>query len=467
MHNLISHPLSQLSWAWQVDGWMILASALCGIACALVGNILVLRRLSLVGDAISHAVLPGIAAGFLLFASRSPWIALFGAAIVGVLTVWLIELVRHLSRIEESAATGVVFTALFALGIVLISRVDHADLDPSCVLYGNLETIILDTIETPLGFVPVVVLELFTLCLLNAICMLALYKWWTLSTFDPILAAAQGIPVHFMRYLLAAMVAMVCVLSFRAVGNILVVAMLIVPPATAWLLSNRLSTMISISVMVAIISSIFGHLAAIYLPHLLGFKSANSAAMVASTSGVLLTIAIILSPKSGLLWKWIEQRALSRRILAEDILALFYRHAETNNTSESTGTSDTTRSADAAWLANKTTLATATIANKLQRSSAAVVQALEDLCAKRWVTPQNSYWNLTEEGLRQAQNLVRTHRLWEHVLYQETNLSDPRLHANAESLEHFTSEELRENLSQRAGNSTRDPHGKQIPPDAS
>jgi Mn-dependent DtxR family transcriptional regulator len=189
--------------------------------------------------------------------------------------------------------------------------------------------------------------------------------------------------------------------------------------------------------------------------------------MVASTSGVLLTIAIILSPKSGLLWKWIEQRALSRRILAEDILALFYRHAETNATSESTGTTDTTRSADAAWLANKTTLATATIANKLQRSSAAVVQALEDLCAKRWVTPQNSYWNLTEEGLRQAQNLVRTHRLWEHVLYQETNLSDRRLHANAESLEHFTSEELRENLSQRAGNSTRDPHGKQIPPDAS
>ena len=94
MHNQISHPLSQLSWAWQVDGWMILASALCGIACALVGNILVLRRLSLVGDAISHAVLPGIAAGYLLFASRSPWIALIGATIVGVLTVWLIELIR-------------------------------------------------------------------------------------------------------------------------------------------------------------------------------------------------------------------------------------------------------------------------------------------------------------------------------------------------------------------------------------
>jgi manganese/zinc/iron transport system permease protein len=461
MHNQISHPLSQLSWAWQVDGWMILASALCGIACALVGNILVLRRLSLVGDAISHAVLPGIAAGFLLFASRNPWIALFGAAIVGVLTVWLIELVRQLSRIEESAATGVVFTALFALGIVLISRVDHADLDPSCVLYGNLETIILDTIETPLGSLPVVVLELSILCLLNALCMLVLYKWWTLSTFDPILAAAQGVPVQFMRYLLAAMVAMVCVLSFRAVGNILVVAMLIVPPATAWLLSNRLSTMISISLLVAILSSILGHIAAISLPHLIGFKSANSAAMVASTSGVLLAIAIVLSPKSGLLWKWIEQRALSRRILAEDILALFYRHAET------THSADASHSAEAAWPSTQTTLATSTIASKLQRSSAAVVQALEDLCAKRWVAPQNSSWNLTEDGLRQAQNLVRTHRLWEHVLNQETNLSDPRLHANAESLEHFTSEELRENLSQRAGNSTRDPHGKQIPPDAS
>jgi|694.fasta_scaffold45525_3 manganese/zinc/iron transport system permease protein len=455
MHNPIRQSFSEFSWAWQVDGWMILASILCGIACALVGNFLVLRRLSLIGDAISHAVLPGIAAGFLLFANRSPWIALVGAALVGVLTVWLIELVKHLSRIEESAAIGVVFTALFALGIVLVSQTEHVDLDPSCVLYGNLETIILQTVETPFGSIPSVVLELAAVCLFNTLAIWILSKWWILSTFDPILAAAQGIPVARMRYLLAAMVAMVCVLSFRAVGNILVVAMLIVPPATAWLLSNRISTMFLLSILTTVLSSILGHLAAITLPHLVGFKSANSAAMVATTSGILLILAIILSPKTGLLWKWFQQRSLNRRILAEDILALFYRQAESSESTETT--------------IPFPTLTTNLIATKLQRSHHSILNALQELVTKHWITSEKSTstpsgWELTDEGFRQAQEMVRTHRLWEHFLYEETKLSDPRLHANAESLEHFTSEELRESLSQRAGDSTRDPHGKEIPP---
>lgn len=455
MHNPIRQSFSEFSWAWQVDGWMILASILCGVACALVGNFLVLRRLSLIGDAISHAVLPGIAAGFLFFASRSPWVALVGAALVGVLTVWLIELVKHLSRIEESAAIGVVFTALFALGIVMVSQTEHVDLDPSCVLYGNLETIILQTVETPFGPIPSVILELAAICLFNTLAILILSKWWILSTFDPILAAAQGIPVALMRYLLAAMVAMVCVLSFRAVGNILVVAMLIVPPATAWLLANRISTMISLSLLTAVLSSILGHLAAITIPHLFGFKSANSAAMVATTSGLLLALAIVLSPKTGLLWKWFQQIALNRRILAEDILALFYRQAEAHTSSANTKPFPP--------------LTTSTIAAKLQRSNSSILKALQDLVAKRWITTGKSssnaaWWELTDEGFRQAQDMVRTHRLWEHFLHEETKLSDPRLHANAESLEHFTSEQLRESLSQRAGDSTRDPHGKEIPP---
>ncbi|MFN4904949.1 MAG: metal ABC transporter permease [Planctomycetota bacterium] len=438
-------------WAWQVDGWMIVASILCGIACALVGNFLVLRKLSLIGDALSHAVLPGIAASFLWFGSRSPWVALLGAGLIGVLSVWLIEVVRGVGRIEESAAIGVVFTALFALGIVMISRVEHVDLDPSCVLYGNLETIVLETITTPLGEIPSVVLELGCIGLFNALCTLVFWKWWTLSTFDTTLAKAQGVPVRFLSYLLASMVAMTCVVCFRAVGNILVVAMLIVPSAIAWMLTNRLQSMVFCSLLVAIASSVVGHLLAISLPHLLGFKSANSAAMVAVVSGCFLVLAIFVGPKQGLIWRWLHQRELLRRILAEDILALLYRHVEAQG-------SENLSAADQA-------LSIERISSKLQAPSQAILSALSDLAAKRWVSGQGKSWNLTQSGYQQAQVLIRTHRLWEHYLREETGISDPRLHASAESLEHYTSSQLRESLGQFTGGPTVDPHGKQIPPE--
>ena len=438
-------------WAWQVDGWMIVASILCGIACALVGNFLVLRKLSLIGDALSHAVLPGIAASFLWFGSRSPWVALLGAGLIGVLSVWLIEVVRGIGRIEESAAIGVVFTALFALGIVMISRVEHVDLDPSCVLYGNLETIVLETVTTPLGEIPSVVLELGCIGLFNALCTLVFWKWWTLSTFDTTLAKAQGVPVRFLSYLLASMVAMTCVVCFRAVGNILVVAMLIVPSAIAWMLTNRLQSMVFCSLLVAIASSVVGHLLAISLPHLLGFKSANSAAMVAVVSGCFLVLAIFVGPKQGLIWRWLHQRELLRRILAEDILALLYRHVEAQG-------SENLSAADQA-------LSIERISSKLQAPSQAILSALSDLAAKRWVSGQGKSWNLTQSGYQQAQVLIRTHRLWEHYLREETGISDPRLHASAESLEHYTSSQLRESLGQFTGGPTVDPHGKQIPPE--
>jgi manganese/zinc/iron transport system permease protein len=430
---------------------MIVASILCGIACALVGNFLVLRKLSLIGDALSHAVLPGIAASFLWFGSRSPWVALLGAGLIGVLSVWLIEVVRGLGRIEESAAIGVVFTALFALGIVMISRVEHVDLDPSCVLYGNLETIVLETITTPLGEIPSVVLELGCIGLFNALCTLVFWKWWTLSTFDTTLAKAQGVPVRFLSYLLASMVAMTCVVCFRAVGNILVVAMLIVPSAIAWMLTNRLQSMVFCSLLVAIASSVVGHLLAISLPHLLGFKSANSAAMVAVVSGCFLVLAIFVGPKQGLIWRWLHQRELLRRILAEDILALLYRHVEAQG-------SENLSAADQA-------LSIERISSKLQAPSQAILSALSDLAAKRWVSGQGKSWNLTQSGYQQAQVLIRTHRLWEHYLREETGISDPRLHASAESLEHYTSSQLRESLGQFTGGPTVDPHGKQIPPE--
>jgi Mn-dependent DtxR family transcriptional regulator len=142
---------------------------------------------------------------------------------------------------------------------------------------------------------------------------------------------------------------------------------------------------------------------------------------------------------------------LLRRILAEDILALLYRHVEAQG-------SENLSAADQA-------LSIERISSKLQAPSQAILSALSDLAAKRWVSGQGKSWNLTQSGYQQAQVLIRTHRLWEHYLREETGISDPRLHASAESLEHYTSSQLRESLGQFTGGPTVDPHGKQIPPE--
>lgn len=437
-----------MDWYWQVDGWMVLAGALCAMSCALVGNFLVLRRLSLIGDAISHAVLPGIAASFFWTGSRSAGTAILGAAIVGVVTVWLTEFIRRYGRVEESAAIGVVFTALFALGLVMVARADHVDLDPSCVLYGNLETIVLDMVSTPIGSVPRVVIELGCIFLLNSILFLLMYKEWTLSTFDASLAAAQGISPLFFHYLLAAMVAVTCIVAFRAVGNILVIAMLIVPSSIAYLCCSRLPRMILFSLLAAFAVAVLGHVAAIAVPHAFGFKSVNSAAMMSLVSGLLLVGAIFGSTKGGLLVQWLSKRRLAHRILSEDILAVLYRQNE-GATGSQPGLPQTE------------------LAQRLKSNSSKIAHALRDMVHCGYVSLANGNCSLTDEGTRYAQNLVRSHRQWEQYLSLEAGVSDPRLHVQAESFEHYTDSKMRDELDRVIGAVPTDPHGKHIPPESS
>ncbi len=443
---------SGVNWDWTVDGWIIVAGALCAVAASLLGNFLVLRRLSLMGDAISHSVLPGIAAAFLFSGTRGSVVVLIGAASMGLLTVWLTELIRKYGKVEESAAIGVVFTSLFAVGLIMMVRAgDKIDLDPSCVLYGNLETIILDTVDTPVGAVPRVVITISLVCMLNAICIAVFFKQWQVSTFDPLLSQAQGISPTLFHYVLASLVAVTCIASFEAVGNILVVAMLVVPAATAFLLCRRLETMILISMVVGSASAIAGHLMAITVPVAFGFRSVNSAAMMTVTSGLFLVLAVVASPKAGVLIRLLEQRTVARKIVGEDILALLYRQSE--------------RAIHADTVANRDALPMRDIANQLKLSLKKLTSIASNLVREGWVSMTQSSVTLTSEGHRVAQNLIRSHRLWEQYLSVEVNASDARLHAQAESLEHFTNSSLRGKLDVETGLSMLDPHGRNIPPE--
>ena len=313
MLQRIIDSLSHLSWS--LDGWIIAAAVLCAIASALLGPFLVLRRMSMMGDAISHAVLPGLAVAFIVTNSRASLPMFLGAAVVGILTALFTEWVRGYGKVDEGASMGVVFTALFALGLLLVVQAaDKVDLDPGCVLYGAIELTPLDTTRFAGREIPRVVLTLGSVCLLNLICVTAFYKELKISSFDPALATTLGINARFMHYLLMTLVAITAVASFESVGNILVVAMLIVPAAAAYMLTDRLLVMIVLTVIFGVLAAVLGHLGAIAVPAAFGYGSTNTAGMIALASGCLFVLATLLAPRHGIISKFITRTRLSRRL---------------------------------------------------------------------------------------------------------------------------------------------------------
>lgn len=242
--------------------WTVVISALAAAACSLVGCYLVLRRLSLLGDAISHAVLPGLVLAYLLTGRIGGWPAVVGALAVGVLTSLLTDVVHRTTRVPEDASMGVVFTSLFALGVVMLGLARGADLDPGCVLYGLIELAPLDTVPL-LGLeVPRTVLTLAPVLLVVAGLLVLLWKEMKLVAFDPALAVSLGLPAALIHHGVLAVTAGVTVASFEAVGSILVVAMLIVPPVTAQRLTQRLEWMVALSALLAVSAAVIGTLLA-------------------------------------------------------------------------------------------------------------------------------------------------------------------------------------------------------------
>lgn len=296
----------------QIDLPAVTAAVLACISCALVGNFLVLRRQSLLGDAIAHAVLPGIVAGFLVAGTRTGLPILVGALTAAAAAGVLIEAVRRLGRLESGAAMGVVFTVMFALGVVLIEQAAArtVDLDADCVLYGQLEDILW---LAPTGWaslldphvwadLPHEVTTLAAVTLLCAVVVAVFYKELMITSFDPALASTLGIPAGLFHYALVLLTAVAAIASFEAVGSILVVAMLICPAATARLLTDRMPVQLALSVLAGAAAGLAGYGAAAFGPFWLGGQASLSAAgMIAVMAGLLLVLAILLGPRHGVL----------------------------------------------------------------------------------------------------------------------------------------------------------------------
>lgn len=285
--------------------YIILTGILVASACSIVGCFLVLCRKAMIGDAISHAVLPGIVIAFLVSGSRDSIPMMLGAAAIGLLTVLLIQLFQQ-SGVPSDASIGVVYTALFSIGIILVSvYTRHIDLDLDCVLYGEIAYVPWNTVEMfGMNIGPKALWLVGFALLLNLVVVSLFYKQFKVCSFDPGLALAIGIPVAFFHYLLMGLVSVTTVASFESVGAILVVGMLVVPPITAYLLTERLSRMIIYSVIIGSASAVAGYYAAKWL-------DASIAASMITIAGVFLLLAFLFSPTHGVvLRKWKQVRGL-------------------------------------------------------------------------------------------------------------------------------------------------------------
>lgn len=304
-----------------------LIAIIVGVACALPGVFLILRRMAMMSDAISHTVLLGIVLGFFAIGALESPLLLLAAAATGVLTVSLVELLLRTRLLKQDAAIGLVFPALFSVAVILISRFAHGvHLDVDAVLLGELAFAPLDRVVVAGLDLPRSLVVMSVILLANVAIIALFYKELKLTTFDAGLAAALGFSPALVHYGLMVMVSLTAVGAFDAVGSILVVALMIAPPAAAYLLTDRLSRMLIYSAALAVAGAIGGFWLAVAL-------DANVAGSIASVLGVLFLGVFLLAPERGLLAQS-RRRARQRWEFAQTALAIHLLNHE--NTPEMT-----------------------------------------------------------------------------------------------------------------------------------
>ncbi|MDA1261822.1 MAG: metal ABC transporter permease [Planctomycetota bacterium] len=440
-------------WTWAIDGWIIAVSALAAVACAIPGSFLVVRNTSMLADAISHAVLPGIAVGFLFSGTRDPLWMFIGAAAAGLLVALLSRALARVGRMDSGAALGIVFTTMFAIGLILIVQVaDKVDLDPSCVLYGSVELSPLDSVSISGWLIPRAALVLGGVCLANIIAATLLWKSMLVTAFDPALALTLGQRPRLIETIVLGMAAATCVAAFESVGSILVVAMMIVPAATARLWSERLAGVMVGAAMTGVAASILGHwVAASGAPLVLaGGRDASTAGSVAATLGVLYAGSLLFAPGRGVLRRLEERWRLALRIAREDAIGLLWRLEEDG------------RAVGRGEL-HELLVSGAEVRPWISRV------AINSLGRDRIVATETGSMRLTEDGRRAGAALVRSHRLWEIYLMRKMALAPDHVHPTAMKLEHITDAAMRDQLAKEgdgdAGAQGRlsDPHGRAVP----
>ncbi len=411
---------------------VVIGSVLLGIGSAAIGCFAFLRKRSLVGDAVAHSVLPGVAIAFMITGSKDPIALLIGAAVAGWCSMLVMDAIVRNTRIREDASIGLVLSVFFGLGILLLTRIqqsgaaEQAGLDK--FLFGQAASLVTQDVVV-FGSVSAVLVVLIAL----------FYKEFKIISFDRDFARALGLPVRGLDVILTTLLVFAVVVGIQAVGVVLMAAMLITPAAAARYWTDRLPVMILLASIFGAVSGWTGALVSYVAPRM------PTGPWIVTTGTFIFVVSLLLAPKRGVASRLVRNRRNRTRTLEENILKTMYHLSEID------GRIDGERSQ--ADVQNRRRIPLRTARKGLERlKSQGFVQQIGD-----------DRWRLTPDGAKQGRRVTRLHRLWEVYLTQYVQIAPDHVHDDAESIEHVLTPELERELEALLDRPTADPHQREIP----
>lgn len=412
---------------------VLLGASLLGLSGGVLGCFALLRRQSLLGDALAHAALPGICVGYLLTHSKEPAPLFTGALMAGLLGSLTILVITRNSRIKQDTAIGMVLSVFFGVGIVLLTYIQKLPLGNQSgldhFLFGQAATLLPRDIRV-MGVMAAVVIVVTAV----------LFKELKLLCFDRDFADAIGLPSRRMELLLTTLLVVVVVVGLQTVGVVLIVATLITPAAAARQWTERLGVMI---VLAALIGAGSGAAGAVLSANVSNLPTGPVIVLCASA---VLVVSLLLAPRRGLVWAALEERRVARRIRRENLLKDLYTWGERNNG----------RWADS--------VPTTIVMGLRGQSGTQLTRTARRLRSRGLLVSAPEGMRLTERGFGAAETVVRKHRLWELYLTRRLELPSDHVHRDAEMMEHALTDEDVKALEELLGHPEADPHGRPIPP---
>ncbi|MEQ8904173.1 iron chelate uptake ABC transporter family permease subunit [Ekhidna sp.] len=411
--------------------YVVFGTILLSISSAVVGCFTFIKKKSLVGDVISHAVLPGICISFMVSGSKDPFLLIIGAFISGWVSILVMDAIIQNTKIKEDAATGLSLSVFFGVGILLMTYIQHS----GNASQSGLDTFLFGKAAALIGK------DLLAFSIIAVIVLLTVfffYKEFKLISFDPQFARVIGLPIKRLEMILTSITVLAVVTGIQAVGVVLMAAMLITPAAAARFWTNRLSYMILLASIFGAFSGISGAFISYSAP------SMPTGPWMVMVLSIIALISFFFAPGKGIVIRQWRRFSIRRQLLEENLLKAFYRIGENSGDHFSQVAVD-----DIQLVRNF--------------SPAQLAKGLRKLRINGYVERNNGTWFLTNEGFEKGKRITRLHRLWELYLTKYLRIAPDHVHEDADTIEHVITPELEARLEKLLEYPTSDPHESTIP----
>ena len=408
--------------------WVVLGITLLGLGSAYVGTFSFLDKKALLGDAISHAVLPGICLGFILAGEKNPVYIVTGAFLSGALATFLSSWLKKNTKLSEDTIIATILSVFFGIGIVMLTALQKSG-NPEIAglnsfIFGNA----IGISETDLmiyGGLSLTIIAVLTLLL----------KEFRLMVFDPNYGKAIGFPMEAIRFLFNVLMILAVVIGIQAIGVVLMAALLITPGAAARFWTDRLNPLLILAACFSIVSGILGTYISFVLPQM------PTGPWVVVFLSLIALLSFMFSPKSGIIFRYFSRKSYLRKTHRDHLMKALYKAKEEN----------------------KNGLTIEEIYELYPYQKAQIDQSIKDLLKEGFIAKNQTLVNLTPQGISDAMRIVRLHRLWELYLNEYMNIAPDHVHESAEQMEHLLTPELEAMLENRLNFPTLDPHQETIP----